>query len=59
VYTLCTVGEEGGGGWRDCYTVVGDYFNIMKTTFDFNFEVFPAFEQQEYIKTRKIREAVN
>ena len=33
--------------------MVGDYFNIKKTTFDFNFDVFPAFEQQEYIKTRK------
>ena len=37
-------------------------FNIMKTTSDFNFDLFhlfQAFEQQGNIKTREQREAVN
>ncbi len=25
--------------------VVGDYINIMKTTFDFNFDLYKAFKQ--------------
>ena len=25
----------------------GDYINIMKTTFDFNFDLYPAFKQHE------------
>ena len=37
--------------------MVGNNTNIMKTTFDFNFDLYLAFEQQEYIKTWKQREA--
>jgi len=40
-------------------TVVGDYINIMKTTFDFNFDSYQAFKQHGYTKTWKQREAVN
>ena len=29
-------------------TVVGDYINIMKTTFDFHFDFNQAFKQNEY-----------
>jgi len=32
-------------------TVVGDYINIMKTTFDFNFDSYQAFKQHGYTKT--------
>ena len=41
------------------HTVVGDYINIMKTTFDFNFNSYQAFKQHGYSKTRKQREYVN
>ena len=40
-------------------TVVGDYINIMKTTFDFNFDLYQAFKQHGCTKTWKQREAVN
>ena len=40
-------------------TVVGDYINIMKTTFDFNFDLYQALKQQGCPKTWKQREAVN
>ena len=36
-------------------TVVGEFINIMKTTFDFNFDSYQAFKPHGYIK----REAVN
>ena len=29
-------------------TVVGDYINTMKTTFDFNFDLYPGFKQPGY-----------
>ena len=31
-------------------TVVGDYINTMKTTFDFNFDLYQAFTQHRYTK---------
>ena len=31
------------------YTVVGDYINRMKTTFDFNFDLHQAVKQHGYI----------
>ena len=37
-------------------TVVGDYINIMKTTFDLNFYLYQAFKQHGC--TLKQREAV-
>ena len=37
-------------------TVVGDYINIVKTTFDFNFDLYQAFKQHGYTKTRNKRE---
>ena len=37
-------------------TVVGDYINIVKTTFDFNFDLYQAFKQHGYTKTWKQRE---
>ena len=40
-------------------TVVGDFINIIKTTFDFNFDLYSAFKQLGYTKTWKQREAVN
>ena len=40
-------------------TVVGDFMNILKTTFDFNFDLYQAFKQHGYTKTWKQREAVN
>ena len=40
-------------------TVVSDIINIIKTTFDFNFDLYPAFKQHGYTKTYKQREAVN
>ena len=33
------------------YTVVGDYINIIKTTFDFNFDLYQAFKQRGNTKT--------
>ena len=33
------------------YTVVGDTINIMKTTFELNFDFYQAFKQNEYTKT--------
>ena len=33
------------------YTVVGDFINIIKTTFNFNFELYSAFKQHGYTKT--------
>ena len=40
-------------------TKVGDYINTMKTTLDFNFYLYQAFEQHRYTKTQKQREDVN
>ena len=40
-------------------TVVSDYFNQMKTTFDLNFDLYQAFKQHGYTKTWKQRKAVN
>ena len=41
-------------------TVVGDYINKMKTTFDFNFDLYKAFKQHAwYTKTWKQKEPVN
>ena len=39
-------------------SVVGDYINIKKTTFDFNFDLNQAFKQHGFLKTWKQREAV-
>ena len=39
--------------------VAGNFINIMKTTFDFNFNFYQAFKQQGYTKTWKQKEAVN
>ena len=39
-------------------TVVGDNINIMKTTFELNFNFYQAFKQQGYTKYGKKREAV-
>ena len=39
--------------------MVGDYINIMKTTFDLNFAIYQAFKHHEYTKTMKTREAVD
>ena len=39
--------------------MVGDFINIIKTTFDFNFDLYSAFKQHGYTKTWKQREAVN
>ena len=41
------------------YTVVGDNINIMKTTFDCNFDLYQAFKQHGYTKMWKQKEAVN
>ena len=32
----------------DLHTLVGDYINTMKTTFDFNFDLYQAAKQQGY-----------
>ena len=40
-------------------TVVGDYINIIKTTFYLNFDLYQAFKQQGYTKTWEQKEAVN
>ena len=40
-------------------TVVGDNINIMKTTFELNFDFYQAFKQHGYTKTKKQREDVN
>ena len=40
-------------------TVVGDNINIMKTTFELNFDLYQAFKQHGYTKTWKQREAVH
>ena len=39
--------------------MVGDNINIMKTTFEFNFDLYQAFKQHGYTKIWKQREAVN
>ena len=40
-------------------TAVGDFINILKTTFDFNFDLFQAFKQHGYTKTWKQRKVVD
>ena len=40
-------------------TVVGNNINIMKTTFDFNFDFYKASKQHEYSTTWKQREALH
>ena len=40
-------------------TVVGDNINIMKKTFECNFELYQAFKQHGYTKIWKQIEAVN
>ena len=40
-------------------TVVGDNINIMKTTFECNFDLYQAFKQHGYTKIWKQKEAVN
>ena len=40
-------------------TVVIDNINIMKTTFELNFNFYQVFKQQGYTKIWKQREAVN
>ena len=40
-------------------TVVGNNINIMKTTFELNFDFYQALKQHENTKTWKQREAVN
>jgi len=32
----------------DLHTVVGDFINTMKTTFNFNFDLYHAVKQQGY-----------
>ena len=39
--------------------MVGDYINNIRTTFDFNLDLYQAFTQHEYSKTLKQREAGN
>ena len=39
--------------------MVGDNINIMKTTFELNFDFYQAFKQQGYTKIWEKREAVN
>ena len=39
------------------HTVVGDNINIMKTTFELNFDFYQAFKQHGYTKIWKQREA--
>ena len=48
-------------GYLELYytTVVGDNINIMKTTFDLNFDFYQAFKQHGYTQKWKQREAVN
>ena len=43
----------------DFTTVVGDNINIMKMTFELNFDFYQAFKQHGYTKIWKQREAVN
>ena len=43
---------------QDC-TVVGDNINIMKTTFELNFDLYQAFKQHVNTKVWKRRKAVN
>ena len=40
-------------------TVVSVYIYTMKTSFDFNFDLYQAVNQHRYSKTWKQREAVN
>ena len=40
-------------------TVVGDYINTMKTTFEFNFDLNYAVNQHGYAKTSNSREFIN
>ena len=40
-------------------TVVGDNINIIKTTFELNFDFYQAFKQYGYTKIWKQREDVN
>ena len=40
-------------------TVVNDNINIMKTTFECNFDLYQAFKQHGYTKIWKQKEAVN
>ena len=39
--------------------MVGDIINVMKTTFDFKFDLYNALKQHGYTKTSKQREPDN
>jgi len=39
--------------------LAGDYVNIMKTTYNFHFDLYQGYKQHGYSKTWKHKEAVN
>ena len=45
--------------YLDINTVVGDNINIMKTTYELNFDFYQAFKQNGYTKIWKQRKAIN
>ena len=48
-YEYCGVSTMKKYQWKFVTTVVGDYINTMKTTFDFNFDLYQAVKQHGYI----------
>ena len=42
------------GGKIEDYTVVGEKINIMKTTFDLNFDFYQDFKQHGYTKKENL-----
>ena len=53
----CLISKSIAGMYLIFHTVVGDYNNIMKTTFNFHF--YQSLKHHGYTKTWKQREAVN
>ena len=56
---LYTKRESGSEFLILALAVVGDNINIMKTTFELNFDLYLAFKQHGYTKIWKQRESVN
>ena len=44
---------------RTSFTVVGDFINTMKMTFDFNFELYQAAQQHEYTYINQSQEKLS
>ena len=46
-------------GYKKFYTVVGEFINLIKTTFDFNYEFYQAVKGMDTLLNMEKRKAVN